>query len=304
MGSPFTIIFYHSDSAQAHQLADDCFNLVDSFVAIYSDYIDSSELNRLSRSSGQDTFVAVSPALFDILLLSQKAYWLSGKAFDISAGPLTRIWRRARKEKRFPAFAEIIEKKKAVGFDKVIIDTVSKTICLTQPGMQLDLGGIAQGYIAQKVLQRLQQARTMHALVDVSGDIAIGTAPPGKHGWTIGVNVPEQSEELLTTKLLLQNCAVSTSGDAHQYMEYNGKRYSHILDPRTGYGVTSQRNVTVMAKDAVTADWLATTSCILPIRKVKQLAKKVGAKVLIGVMKKGKLQIYYSAGFDARWQKQ
>lgn len=303
MGSSFTIIFYHSDSTRANQIANDCFNQVDSFVAIYSDYIDSSELNRLSKSSGQDKFVAATPALYDILLLSQKAYILSNKTFDISVGPLTRFWRKARKEKRFPELNEIIEKKKVVGFDKIIIDTVAKTICLTKPGMQLDLGGIAQGYIAQKILQRLQQSGAPHALVDVSGDIAIGNAPPDKSGWNIGVNVPEQSEELLNKKLLLQNCAVSTSGDVYQYIEHDGKRYSHIVDPRTGYGVTSQRNSTVIAKDAITADWLATASCILPIRKVKRLAKKVDAEVLIGVMKKKKLRFYSTPGFNTYWQK-
>ena len=304
MGDPLTITFYHSDAIVANQVANNCFSLVDSLVAIYSDYIDSSELNRLCKSSGQNKYIAVSPALYDILLLSQKAYKLSYKTFDISIGPLTRIWRKTRKEKRFPEKDEIAEKKKKVGFDKIKIDTLLKTICLTEPGMQLDLGGIAQGYISQKVLQRLKQLGTVHALVDVSGDITIGDAPPGKNGWVIGVNLPENSLELFNKKLLLQNCAVSTSGDMYQFIHHDGKKYSHIINPRTGYGVTTQRNATVVANDAVTADWLATAACILSVRKVKRLAKKVHAEVFIGIMKKKRLRFYHTKGLKKYWQKQ
>ena len=302
MGSPFTITFYHSDTILANQLANNCFLLVDSLVAIYSDYIDSSELNRLSATSGQGRFVTVTPALYKILLYSQRAYLLSEKTFDISVGPLTRFWRKARKETRFPELNEILEKKKAVGFDKIKFDTITKTVCLTQPGMQLDLGGIAQGYIAQKVLERLQQYNIHIALINVSGDIAIGNPPPGKSGWSIGINVPQQEEKLLNKKLLLYNCAVSTSGDVYQFFEHNGKRYSHIIDPRTGYGITTPRNVTVIAKDATTADWLATACSILPIHKSKRLAKQLNAEVLIGVIKKGKMHFYQTKRFRDYWQ--
>jgi len=197
MGSPFTITFYHSDTLQASHFANDCFLLVDSLVAIYSDYIDSSELNRLSATSGQGRFFPVSAALYDILLLSKEAYILSNKTFDISIGPLTRFWRKARKEKRFPELNEVTEKKKKVGFDKIQIDTSTRSVYLTERGMQLDLGGIAQGYIAQKVLERLQQHSIPTALVNVSGDIAIGNPPAGKAGWSIGINVPQEEEKLL-----------------------------------------------------------------------------------------------------------
>jgi thiamine biosynthesis lipoprotein len=288
MASPFTIIFYDKDSTTASNIANDCFTLVDSFVNIFSDYIEKSELNQLSKSAGSGRHVPVSPALLDIISISQKAYKLSNGAFDITLGPVIRLWRKARREKIFPADSSIENSLKKVGFDKVIVDTTSGMVQLTVPGMQLDLGGIAQGYIARKVLERLAQHNRRTALVDVSGDIATGGAPPGKNGWIIGINVPE-SEKLQRQQLQLNNVSVSTSGDIYQFIEHQGKKYSHIVNPRTGYGVTSQRNVTVIADDATTADWLATACSILPVKKALRLAKKQHAEVLVAEMKKAKI---------------
>ena len=130
----------------------------------------------------------------------------------------------------------------------------------------------------------------------------MSAAPPDTRGWTIGVNVPETKEELLDKTLLLQHKAVSTSGDAFQYTDHDGKRYSHIIDPRTGYGVTSQRNVTVIANDGTTADWLATACSILPIRTAKKLAEHMNAEVLIAQVKKGQLVFKATSGFGKYWK--
>lgn len=297
MASPFTIILYDKDSAHANLLADGCFNLVDSFVNIFSDYIETSELNQLSSSSGSGKFFPVSPALFDIIKTSEEAYKLSEGAFDITMAPVIRLWRKARKEKQFPDAAAIKDKLKNVGFDKVVIDEKSKSIKLTQPFMQLDLGGIAQGYIAQKVLERLAQQNCKIALVDVSGDIATGNPPPGKKGWIIGVNLPE-SESLQKQQLSLKNVSVSTSGDVYQYIEHNGKRYSHIIDPKTGYGITTQKNVTVIADNTTTADWLATACSILSVKKAKRLANRLHAEVLIAEKRNDKILHFSTKKFS------
>ena len=286
MASPYTIIFYHNDSVQANVAANECFSLADSFINIFSDYIPNSELNQLSLSSGSGKYVPVSPALFDIISESQKAYILTKGAFDITMGPIIRLWRKARKEKHFPDRSAIEAKMKSVGFDKVQIDERTKSIQLTGTEMLLDLGGIAQGYIAEKVLERLKTKNIKKALINVSGDIATGDAPPQKKGWTIGINLPE-SEQLQKSQLIIHNLSVSTSGDMYQFIEHEGKKFSHIVDPKTGYGITSQKNVTVIAGNATTADWLATACSIMPIKKAKRLADKLHAEVLIAEMKNG-----------------
>lgn len=302
MGSPFTIIFYSDDSVQAATIANQCFNLVDSFVSIFSDYIDTSELSRLSATAGLNRPVAVSPAMLDILMLAKIAFKKSEGAFDITIGPVVKLWRQARKTKQFPSPEIIKQARILTGFNKIVIDSINKKVILLQRGMQLDLGGIAQGYIAQKIINFLSKQHINYALVNASGDIVTTGAPPGTNGWTIGVNVPESKEELLTEKLLVQHKTVSTSGDAYQFMENGGKRYSHIIDPRTGYGVTSLRNVTVIAADGTTADWLATACSILPIKKAKQLATQMGAEVLIAEIKNDSLIFRMTNGFSLYWK--
>ena len=134
----------------------------------------------------------LSVPLFDILLACKNAFEKSRGTFDITLGPVTRLWRRARKENIFPSPEIVKEKLALTGFNKLQLDTIAHTAYLTQQGMQLDLGGIAQGYIAQQVINLLKTNNIANALVDVSGDIAAIGAPPGKSGWTVGVNVPQR----------------------------------------------------------------------------------------------------------------
>ncbi|MBC7889509.1 MAG: FAD:protein FMN transferase [Ferruginibacter sp.] len=304
MGAPFTIVFYSDDTLHATSLAKRCFNLADSFIFIFSDYIDSSELEKLSASAVLNApAVPVSPTLLDILVLSQNAFIKSEGAFDITIGPLVKLWRKIRKTKQWPSKETVASIRSLIGFDKMTIDTVQKKVRMLSPGMQLDLGGIAQGYIAQKIIDFLNTQQVKHALVNASGDIVVSGAPPGSPGWAIGVNVPGKTDELLAQNLLMQNKAVTTSGDAYQFMEHAGKRYSHIIDPGTGYGVTAQRNVTVIAADGATADWLATACSIITIKRAKRLAMQMGAQVLITEIKKGKLIYHATKGFAHYWKR-
>ena len=305
MGAPFTIIFYSNDSIHAASIAKRCFSLVDSFNFIFSDYIDSSELSKLSKSAGVNSLpVSLSPAMYDILIQSKKAFELSEGAFDITMGPLSKLWRKARRQHQFPADSMVKRIRNLIGFDKLVFDTLQKTIRLTQEGMQLDLGGIAQGYVAQKVINFLHSQGVNNALVNASGDIVVSGAPINKDGWVVGVNIPEKTAELLNQKLLLKNRAITTSGDAYQYIEKDGIRYSHIINPASGYGVTFQRNVTVIAADGTTADWLATACSILSLKKAKKLASFLEAEVLIAEIKRGRLLFNSTKGFRFFWKQE
>lgn len=298
MGSPFNIIFYTDDSAKANALGAQCFGLVDSLNAVFSDYLPSSELSQLSATAGKsNTPAPVSPLLLDILLRSKEAFTKSKGAFDITAGPIIKLWRQARKDHSFPADSSIKYALSLTGFNKVQIDNINKTVLLKKEGMQIDLGGIAKGYTAQQVIDFLKKNGISQALVDAGGDVATSGAPPTAKGWTIGINVPETEEDLLPKKIILHDMAVATSGDVYQYIEHNGKKYSHITDPRTGYGVTAQRNVTVIAQDGATADWLATACSILPVSEAKKLAASLHAQLLIGTIQEGKPLFYFTKGF-------
>ena len=302
MGAPFNIIFYHTDSAQAVLLSKECFSIVDSLNTIFSDYSSASEIGKLALQSSLSD-LKVSSELYEMIVLSKHAWRKSQRTFDITIGALTQLWRKAKAEKRFPSKKEIKQVRKQTGFKNVGYDIFTKTISFKKHGVRLDFGGIVPGYAAQKIIDHLRSKNILHALADASGDIVTSNAPPGKKGWSIAINLPENETELWDKMLELSNCAVSTSGDVYRYLIHNEKKYSHIIDPRTGYGVTSQRNVTVIAKDGATADWLATACSILPVKKALRRVKRENAELLIAVLKNAKIVIYKSQNFDGYFEK-
>ncbi|HET9746520.1 MAG TPA: FAD:protein FMN transferase [Chitinophagaceae bacterium] len=301
MGAPFNIIFYHTDSLEAVRLSKECYSIVDSLDYIFSDYSSTSEVAKLSFQSNLN-HLKVSDELYEMIVLSKHAWKRSGKAFDVAIGALTRLWRQAKVEKRFPSKEEINQVMKYTGLQHVANDDLTKTISFRKQGIRFDFGGIVPGYVAQRVIDHLTSKNIRHALADASGDIVVSEPPPGKKGWTVAINLPQENEELWDKYLELSNCAVSTSGDLYRFIIHNGKKYSHIIDPRTGYGVTSQRNVTVIAKDGATADWLATACSVLPIKKALRLVKKEKAELLIAVLKDEEIITYKSKNFDSYFE--
>ena len=302
MGSPFHLIFYHTDSTKAISLAKECYSIVDSLNAIFSDYTLESEVGKLSLQT-TNSRLKVSDELFAMIIQSKKAWEKSGKTFDITIGALTQFWRKTRNEKRFPSESEIKKAKQSTGFENVVIDEKSKTISFKKAGIRFDFGGIVKGYAAQRIIDYLRSKNISMALADAGGDIAMSNAPPDKNGWNISMNLPERENEFWDKKLELKNCAVATSGDVYRFTLHNGKKYSHIINPRTGYGVTSQRNVTVIAKDGAVADWLATACSILPIEKALALAAKENAALQIAISKNEKISTYKTGDFDGYFQK-
>ena len=302
MGSPFTIVFYHSDSIKAIALPKECFLLVDSLNDIFSDYTLNSEVGKLTQLKPYQE-QKLSDELFSLIVYAKRVCSLSHKSFDITIGAVTHLWRKARAENRFPSEQEVKEAKELTGFKNIILDPIKQTIAFKKAGMQLDFGGIVKGYAAQKVNDFLKTNRTPIALVDAGGDIVVSDPPPFKEGWNIAMNIPESEFELWDKRLQLKYRAVATSGDVYRFTIHDGKKYSHIINPKTGYGVTTQRNVTVIYKDGSAADWLATACSILPIRKALRLAKNMHASLFIAYFKNEKFVIRKTKGFDRYFEK-
>ena len=301
MGSAFNLIIVSADSNKANHLARKSYELVDSLNHIFSNYDSSSELSKINASAGLLPY-KMSTAMLDLVQKSQYAYIQSKGAYDISIGPLSSLWRKARKAKLFPEASTVLATKKLVGLNQVKINKRLGTIFLPNANMQLDFGGIAKGYIAGWVINYLKANGIQQALADAGGDIVMSGAPMNSKGWVIGVNVPETTDDLINKKLQLSNCSVATSGDVYQFIEYKGVKYSHIINPLTGYGVTNLRNVTIIAKTGATADWLATACSILPIKEAKQLAISHQAALLITTLKNGKLVFEATPNFKNYWQ--
>ena len=155
--------------------------------------------------------------------------------FDITVGPIVKLWRRARRSKEMPSPERLAEARRAVGYRYLQLDPKKHTARLLRPGMRLDLGGIGMGYAVDESLALLRSLGITRALLDASGDIGVGDPPPGKEGWKIGI-APYAADAPPSRYLILANAAVTTSGDAFQHVDIGGKRYSHVVDPRTGLG--------------------------------------------------------------------
>ena len=225
-----------------------------------SDYKADSELMKLCAKAGQGP-IPVSNDLFTVMSEAQRIAKLSDGAFDVTVGPVVRLWRLARRTRELPPADELKAALAKVGYEKVRLDADKKTIALAEPGMKLDLGGIAKGFAAEEMIKVLREAGCSRALVAAGGDIMAGDAPPGETGWAV-VIAPLDTTDMPPTQYLA-NAAISTSGGAEQYVEIDGKRYAHIVDPKTGLGLTGQFTVTVRAKTGAAADALATAAAVM-----------------------------------------
>ena len=262
MGTLWRITLFAPDAAAASNSVRAAFARVHTLDTIFTDYDPNSELLRLcARPHG--TAVPVSGELFDILQKSEALSRQTEGAFDVTVGPMVQLWRRARRQRELPAPEKIATTRAVVGFEKIRLDAPRRTVTLLAPGMRLDLGGIAKGYAADEALRVLRRQGISRALVAASGDLAIGDAPPGQPGWRVEIALPATSGTNHSFILSLKNCGISTSGDAEQFVELNGVRYSHIVDPRTGVGLTNRLQVTVLADCATRSDALTKTICVL-----------------------------------------
>ncbi|MGC3960569.1 MAG: FAD:protein FMN transferase, partial [Verrucomicrobiota bacterium] len=232
-------------------------------------YDPESELMRLCRAPVRAP-VRVSAELFEVLVESRRVAELSDGAFDLTIGPVVRLWRRARRTEVLPTPEQIAHARESVGWQKLSLDAKNQTVTLLTTNMQLDLGGIAKGYAADAALKVLREHGIRSALVAASGDVAVGDAPPGQRGWHVSIGTPFQREGEART-LLLKNAAVSTAGDAEQFVIINGVRYSHIVDPRTGMGLTNRCQVSVIAAHAMQTDVFDTTASILGVEAGRKL---------------------------------
>ena len=262
MGTQFRIILYAEDAETARRASAEAFDCIARLDATMSDYRETSELMMACKRASHE-WVTVSDDLFRVLAASQRFARRSSGAFDITVGPVVQLWRRARRQNVLTVSKKLAAARRLVGYTRLRLDAGRRAMRLQREGMRLDLGGIAKGYAADAALAVLKRHGIASALIAAGGDIVVGDAPPGAQGWTVAVRSITAADETSMIHLRLVNAAVSTSGDAEQFVEINGTRYSHIIDPRTGQPLTGRRSVTVVARDGTTSDVLATAASVL-----------------------------------------
>ncbi|HEV3121425.1 MAG TPA: FAD:protein FMN transferase [Isosphaeraceae bacterium] len=281
MGSSFQVFLYTTDRATASRASQAAYRRIAQLDISFSDYNAESELSLLCDRAGGPP-VGVSDDLFRILGESATAWRRTGGAFDVTVGPVVRLWRRARRTRKLPDPETLARARALVGFQNVRLDAPTQSVTLLKPGMKLDLGGIAKGYAAGAAIAALKESGVSRALVAGAGDIVTSGPPPGASGWSIGIAPLEAPSSAPARFLLLHDAAVSTSGDAERFVEIDGKRYSHIVDPQTGLGLVDRISVTVVAPRGETADYLDTAVCVLgPEKGLALVDATEGAAALI-----------------------
>jgi thiamine biosynthesis lipoprotein len=266
MGVPVAIRLY-ADEARARSAATAAFARIAALDQMMSDYRPDSELRRLEGNGGR--FSVVSAELFEVLQHALRIARASDGAFDPTVGPLVALWREAGATRRLPERAVIASAKSLVGWRKLELDRSRRAVRLTGRSMRLDLGGIAKGYIIQQALQTLAAHGVTRALIEAGGDIVAGDPPPDREGWRIDtVAVDETFREQVSR---LQRRSLATSGPTVQFVEIDGVRYSHVVDPRTGLGLTNNVVAQVIADDGATADALSTALTVVGPEGAKAL---------------------------------
>ncbi len=269
MGTKFRVVLYAQHPADANRAAAAAFRRVDQLDATLSDYDPLSELSRLSNTAGADEWVSVGDDLWSVLLRSAHLATVTDGAFDVTVGPLTRLWRWANRRGVLPDEERIAYARAAVGHRLIQFDRSSHRVRLVAPGMRFDVGAIGKGFTADAALAVLTRSGISHALIDAGGDIVASHPPPGTPGWR--VEIPKVHNDTVGSETIwLSDGAVATSGDTYRYVEVDGVRYSHIVDPATGLGLTVRRITTVFAPTAVEADALASAISVLgPIKGIE-----------------------------------
>lgn len=292
MGTVFRIVLFADDSTKAQKAAQTAFTRIDTLNQIMSDYLADSELSRLSATAGTGRHIRVSPELWTVLQQSQEIARRSTGAFDITVGPYVQLWRRARRQQQLPTPEALAKARQSVGYPRLNLYPKQQAVELLVSGMKLDLGGIAKGYAVDEAMRVLQQFSIGSALVDGGGNMVVSEAPPGKPGWAIRVDAAD------SLTLTLTHAAVASSGDLYQYVDLNGTRYSHIVDPRTGIGLTTRITVTVVARNGITADYLSTAVSVLGAEKgMEFLSQTTGAAAIVAQAVDGEIKQWQTKTF-------
>jgi len=277
MGTLFRIVLYAKSENLANAASHKAYLRIEELNHIFSDYLQSSELSQISKYAHHHA-VKVSDDMWTLLKLSDDLNAQSDGAFNIATGPLTKLWRRAIRRQEIPDNKKIKDALVNSDWNDVQLDELNHTIKFNRKGMRLDMGGVAKGYTVDQAYLILLGEGLAMSLVDGGGDIFAGDAPPDTKGWSIKIesNASQRSEDII-----LKNEALASSGSTFKFVEFEGRQYSHIVSPISGYGISDPITINVKAENCTVADALATTFCIQSNRQiVKRIAKYFKAMLL------------------------
>ncbi|MDB4733659.1 FAD:protein FMN transferase [Planctomicrobium sp.] len=274
MGIPVNITLYAPSEAIANQASKAAYDQFRKIDSIMSDYDPDSELMQLCKNAAVAQPVGVSPELFEVLTEAQKLSQQTDGAFDVTVGPVVKLWRIARRREELPDPQRLAKAMESVGYQNIELKKENRSVILKKANMQIDLGAIAKGYAADQALKAMKAHGISKVLIDAGGDIVAGDSPPGREFWMIEIEKLQSESDAETPIVHLNNAAIATSGDAYQFLEIDGARYSHIVNPLTGKGLTTTSTVTVIAPTGMAADRLASAVSVLGAQKGLELIQR------------------------------
>jgi thiamine biosynthesis lipoprotein len=288
MGTRCTIVAYHHDRAAVEQAVARALAEIDRLDAMLTTWTSTSEVSRINAAAGADELVAVSPETFDVLDRSLWIARLSGGAFDITVGAFKGLWKFDEdNDGSLPTRAQVLERLPLVDYRGLVLDATRRTARLARKGQSITLGGIAKGLIVDRAVAKLRDSGLSDFLVQAGGDM-FAAGRRGDRAWRVGIQDPRaaggaaRSTDSSFALLALESSAFNTSGDYERFIIRDGKRYHHILDPRTGYPASGIRSVTVLAPTSFLADTLDTAIFVLGVEKgLKLIAETPGSEAVI-----------------------
>lgn len=274
MACTYSIVAYGADAQALPGIVEGAFDEVDRIDRLMSHYKPESPLSRLNREASFRP-VAVDEELFDFLAEALRYSRDSDGAFDITVGPLMKGWGFFQGEGRVPSDDELVEVRRRIGFEHVVLNARDRTIAFDRPGIELDLGGIAKGYAVDRAVGVLRRHGVAAALVNACGSTIFGAgAPPDRPGWEVGIQDPVDPRRI-ALKVSLKDRALSVSGTSEKSFETGGVRYSHIMDPRTGMPVQGLLSVAVLTGSGTAGDALDNVFFVQGVEKSRAQVQRL-----------------------------
>lgn len=302
MGTSVQIAAVGADEAYRKAAIDESFAAILEVDRLMSNYRDDSELALINARAAAGP-VKVSDPMFAVLQAAQEVSVRSQGAFDVTVGPLLKLWGFHDRKPHVPSSEELARLRPLVSYRNIVLDPAARTVRFTQPGTEIDLGGIAKGF-AVELAGGVMRRRGLSAFIDAGGNQYMVGRPAGKAAWTLGIKDPEAPEHLLGA-IDLDEGSVSTSAQGTNFLIANGRKYGHILDPRTLEPAAERLSVTVVAKDATLADALSKVGFLLgPAKALAAIESFPGTSAVIFFRNsKGELDLICSKALLPRFRK-
>lgn len=287
MGSRFQITLVDKDSISAERNIDKAVAEITRIENLISEWRPETQISQVNQNAGIKP-IKVDKEVFDLTKKGIYFSKLTDGAFDISIVAMDKIWKFDDSMDELPSEQAIKESVRNVGYRNIILDSTNSTIFLKNPGMKIGFGSIGKGYAADKTRDLMKSMGVKAGIIDASGDISTwGTQPDGKP-WAIGINNPFNDHKMAAILYFKEN-AVTTSGSYEKYAEIHGKRYSHIMNPKTGYPSTGLTSVTITGPNATMANGFSTSIMVLGEKEGLKLLKQFPEYHYLLITDKGKI---------------